>query len=376
MRMRMLSLYLRGRKLRRPLADMIKSINLKNVATYDEQGVHLNDLKKVNFIYGANGCGKTTISNFVHDCSDEKFSSCSLTWNNDLPLQALVYNKAFRERNYGKGKLSGVFTLGEATAEQIKLIEKKNEELQVVKEEGIQKRDSIIKLNKDKEDLDNSFREDTWTKVYKKHEVVFKEAFVGALQKELFKNKILNESSTNSSPLEPLENLKKKATTIFGEQPQSLDTINSMSFERILEIEKNPVWAKIIVGKGDVDIARLIQRLNINDWVNQGREYIEGDTCPFCQQQTITDEFKKQIESYFDESYLNDIKLLKELKEEYQGLNQNIINQLEIIEANHKELKNTKLEIDNYSAFLKTWISQSTANNAYVNNKLKEPSKC
>ena len=79
---------------------MIKQIDIKNVATYDNQGVRFDDLKKVNFIYGANGCGKTTISNFVHDSSDPKFNSCSLTWQNDLPLKVLAYNKEFRERNF------------------------------------------------------------------------------------------------------------------------------------------------------------------------------------------------------------------------------------------------------------------------------------
>jgi len=45
---------------------MITSLNIKNVATCDpEKGVQINDLKKVNFIYGANGSGKTTISNFI-----------------------------------------------------------------------------------------------------------------------------------------------------------------------------------------------------------------------------------------------------------------------------------------------------------------------
>ena len=102
---------------------MIKSIDIKNVATYDNRGVQFDDLKKVNFIYGANGCGKTTISNLIHDKSDPKFYNCTLTWHNALPLNVLVYNKEFREKNFGKGKLNGVFTLGEATADQIKEID-------------------------------------------------------------------------------------------------------------------------------------------------------------------------------------------------------------------------------------------------------------
>jgi len=353
---------------------MIKQIDIKNVATYDNQGVQFDDLKKVNFIYGANGCGKTTISNFIHDNSDPKFRNCSLTWQNALPLKGLVYNKEFRERNFGKGKLSGVFTLGEATAEQITEIQTKTEELKTIKSDGIQKRETLEKQKAEKEKLENDFKETAWTKVYKKYENDFKEAY-GSHQKEPFKNKLLQEFSSNNVQIETLENLKEKAETIFGEQPQRIDEINQISFDRVVEIEAIEIWKKIIVGKADVDISKLIQRLNINDWVNQGREYIEDKTCPFCQQKTITDDFKTQIESFFDEAYINDIKLLKDLKLEYTSLTQNIINLLNGIEVNQKAFSNTKIDADKFSAYLKTLISQNVANNEYLNNKIKEPSR-
>ena len=184
---------------------MIKQIDIKNVATYDNQGVQINNLKKVNFIFGANGCGKTTISIFVHDNSDPKFNNCSLTWQNSLPLRVLVYNKEFRERIFGKGKLSGVFTLGKASVEQIKVIETKTEELNAIKAEVIQKRETLDKQKADNEKLENDFKEATWTKVYKKHEIAFKEAFVGSSQKESFKSKLLQEFSSNTAILETLK---------------------------------------------------------------------------------------------------------------------------------------------------------------------------
>jgi wobble nucleotide-excising tRNase len=354
---------------------MIKQIDIKSVATFDNLGVQFNDLKKVNFIYGTNGSGKTTISNFIHDKTDPKFISCSLIWQNAIPLKELVYNKGFRERNFGKGKLNGVFTLGEASAEQIKIIEQKSEELKVIRADGVKKHETLDKLIEDKSKLENDFKETTWTNVYKKNEIAFKEAFVGSMQKESFKSKLLQEFSGNAAQLETLESLQAKAETIFGEQPNRIEPISQMPFERVLEIEANDIWKKIIVGKADVDIAKLIQRLNINDWVNQGKEYIEDTTCPFCQQKTITDNFKRQIESFFDEAYLKDIQQLKDLKQEYNNLTLNIINQLNGIEANQKSFGNTKLDIDKFSAYLKTLISQNTTNNELLNSKFKEPSR-
>lgn len=70
---------------------MIESISIKNVASFDSTGVRIDDLKKVNFIYGTNGCGKTTISNFLHNPTDLKFTDCSATWKNAVELKTLVY---------------------------------------------------------------------------------------------------------------------------------------------------------------------------------------------------------------------------------------------------------------------------------------------
>src|SRR5690606_5735901 len=222
---------------------------------------------------------------------------------------------------------------------------------------------------------ENEFKEATWTKVYKKYETEFKEAFTGTLQKETFKNKLLQESASNTTVLQTIEKLREKSKTIFGQQPQPIQPITQISYDRISEIELNVIWKKIIVGKADVEIAKLIQRLNINDWVNQGREYIQDETCPFCQQQTITENFQSQLESFFDETYLNDIKSLKDLKQEYNLLTQNLINELNAIESNQKSLSSSKLDIDKFSAYLKTLISQNATNTEYLLNKVKEPSR-
>nr|WP_321274459.1 AAA family ATPase [uncultured Vibrio sp.] len=105
---------------------MIRSLKLADVATYDTTGVHLSNLKKINFIYGANGCGKTTASSYLSHPNDEKYQHCKLIWDNERPLSTLVYNKEFREKNFGSSDIAGVFTLGQATKEQLDDIKEKN----------------------------------------------------------------------------------------------------------------------------------------------------------------------------------------------------------------------------------------------------------
>lgn len=355
---------------------MLESITIRKVATYDEMGVQIMDLKKVNFIYGANGSGKTTITKVIERPTDPAFTNCSLVWKNGLAIKALVYNQDFRNRNFGKGSIEGVFTLGQATKEQIEAISKMQEELVEIKEKGIKKRETIEKQQSEQQDFIDAFKERVWVEVYKKHEGVFKEAFKGVMQKESFKKTFLDEYASNKAILKTFDELKEKAKTIFGEPPKEMQPIAAIDFTRILEIETDNIWKKKIIGKADVEISKLIQKLNLNDWVNEGRNYLQEDeTCPFCQQPTIRDDFRKQLEDYFDESFTTDIQLVKSHTEEYNRLTSNLINILSGIESTEKINAETKLDIEKYSAYLKTLSTQFLSNKELLNNKIKEPSR-
>ncbi|PKM79833.1 MAG: hypothetical protein CVU89_16585 [Firmicutes bacterium HGW-Firmicutes-14] len=356
---------------------MIESITLKNVATYDESGVEINDLKKINFIYGANGSGKTTISKFVDNQTESLFADSLLVWKNGLPMKTLVYNKDFRDRNFGKGSIDGVFTLGQATKEEIEAIKEMQVELAEIKERGIKKKDSLKKLKDEKQIVEDEFREAVWSEIYKKYETDFKEAFIGSQKKETFKTKILDEFQNNTVAFKTYDELIDKAKTIFGKVPTIMPSITIIDFERLIEIEKDKIWQKKIVGKADVEIGKLIQNLNLNDWVNEGRNYLQtdNDTCPFCQQPTITDGFRKQLEDYFDETFATDSEHVKLNAEEYNRLASNLTNVLQEIEATEKLNNETKLDIETFSAYLKTLTSQFVSNREMLNNKIKEPSR-
>lgn len=311
---------------------VIESLNLKNIATYDSTGSSIENLKKINFIYGANGCGKTTVTKFIDNQTDPLFCNCSLVWKSGIPVKALVYNKDFRTKNFGKGSMDGVFTLGQATKEEIENIKKMQDELSDIKDKGIKKKDAFEKLTITKQETENEFKEIVWTSIYKKYEIEFKEAFVGFLRKDAFKFQIIGQFQSDTSLLNTYEELKEKAKIIFGKVPTTMLLISVIEFSRLLEIENNSIWKKKIIGKADVEIAKLIQKLNLNDWVNEGKSYLQEDeTCPFCQQQTITQGFRKQLENYFDETFITDTKLVKVLTDEYNRLALNLTNLCEVL---------------------------------------------
>ena len=356
---------------------MIQSITMKNVATYDDNGVIIDDLQKINFIYGTNATGKTTISNFIKSPSDPTYSNCTITWRNNFPIKAYVYNKNFRENNFGKGKIPGVFTLGQATKEEIKAIEEKQILLESIRNQGIQANSNKDKQILSKDQHISDFQEQIWKLIYKKYDNIFNEAFDGAKSKERFKSKLIFEFENNVSSIKTYDELVIRAKTIFGERPLEINEITNIEYVDLLNIEQQRIWEKKILGKTDVEIGRFIQKLNLNDWVNEGRKHlgVDSDICPFCQSHTINESFRKQLDDYFDESFLADTNEIKDFQEKYNRLSLNIINSLQEIENVEKTKVSTKLNLELFSAFVKTLNTQFVSNKELFKDKTKEPSR-
>ena len=101
---------------------MISSLTIKDVATYDNiNGVTINDLKKVNFFFGFNGSGKSTISKYLRNLSlatpqqSQSFNNCSNIGYDNLLHQLLIFNEDFIEENFRRSAdLKGVFSLNQA----------------------------------------------------------------------------------------------------------------------------------------------------------------------------------------------------------------------------------------------------------------------
>ncbi|BDX03465.1 hypothetical protein MACH16_22130 [Marinomonas pontica] len=95
---------------------MINEIQINPpVATYLNP-TRLSDLRRINYIFGANGTGKTTISRVI--AGDQGYDHCQLVWQGGGALERMVYNRDFVDRNFNQdGPLQGVFTLGENQVE-------------------------------------------------------------------------------------------------------------------------------------------------------------------------------------------------------------------------------------------------------------------
>ncbi len=362
----------------------ISQIVLKNAATFDENGASFKDLNFINFIYGANGSGKTPTSSFLKNLAEnitpeDKFANSEIEWHNGESLKIEVYNKQFKEEQFRNSQVKGIFTLGKKTNENLENIESKKESINKENEKKIKNEKILQDLTQEKKEKEKDFTDSCWEKLYKKNEEDFKETLEGFKRKEKFKEKILEKfknNEHNESEIVRLEELKENIGIVFSKNQIELVPLECNLTDSD-SIENHSIWEQKIVGSGDVAIADLIKKLSNEDWVAQGREYLskDGNACPFCQQETITEEFKKQLESYFDTSYQESTETIKEKIKDYASRTAEVLERLDEIVKTEQNNLQTKLNTESFKRIIETLRSKINGNWQKMCDKSKEMSR-
>ena len=161
---------------------------------------------------------------------------------------------------------------------------------------------------------------------------------------ERFKDKILQEYSTNTADLRDFAKLEEKAEKLFDKGVSVKNFIKDIITDPVLLRDDYPILEKRIIGKQDVDIAAMIKKLGNNDWVKEGRKYYQKNdkVCPFCQQKT-DETFEKNLEDYFDETFENDIKELQTFTNNYQIASESIQQKISTLLDNPSDFLNYEI---------------------------------
>lgn len=305
---------------------MITKIGLNQVATY-KNPVEINDLKKVNFFFGNNGCGKSTIARlfynyFQNEIPLHPFNNCSIDGFNRSEEEILVFDYDFILNNfYSNPELSGIFSLDEKNEEIDRNIKNEYQNLANIEKSISDKKEEKEKLETLKNQAYKNILEDCW--IYNKQfDADFNKINLGK-RKDSFYEKIVQINQKEYST-KNLNHITEKYKKYYLEELNKIDNnISVKNFDIILDFEKkfNDALEEIIIGSNDVPIASIINQLNNSSWVDQGVNFLDKDKevqdCPFCQQQTIDKNLLNQFEKYFDTTREEKIKNIQEFYSNY-----------------------------------------------------------
>lgn len=333
---------------------MIDRISIAAIATFDTKPEELTKLSQFNFLFGSNGTGKTTISRVIAD--ENNYPTCKVVWRGGTKLQTMVYNHDFVERNFNQSaELKGVFTLGEKQVDTLTKIETMKAELDTLTAKienltnTLEGADGAGGKKAELSNLETAIKDKCWVQK-QKHDDKLRGAFEGYRgSSEKFKNKVLQEFSSNTVTLLTLAELEKKADSVFGQAPTTEKPVPAIGAAKLLAHESNQILKKRVMGKEDVDIAAMIKKLGNSDWVREGRLFYDANesVCPFCQQST-TEAFKQSLNEYFDESFVTDSKAIDDLAANYKTDAARLQQQLtEVIAVPSRFLDVDKLKVEN-----------------------------
>lgn len=282
---------------------MINSVYLSGFPCFGDDEV-LSNLATVNYVFGPNGSGKTTISQSLASMAND---APAIDWKSG-PQTVKVYNRDYVRKTFTKAEERGVFLLGEDSKETFERIGKLEKEHGKITE----KIDGFDKAIQETEDALKARRKELAHKVWDRRSVI----------PEIIKTKM---TRLNGSVDQCLEMTLAKAVEFPGRGENTFDSMlpkAEVVFSKDVEVQP-PIqsapalpWDEAtlrealripIIGSADVPLAEMIKRLDISDWVREGVEHFHNQQdsparCPFCQQ-IVQKDLEDQLVNIFDDTY-------------------------------------------------------------------------
>ena len=259
----------------------------------------------INFFYGKNGSGKTSIGKHLKD-------------HNPSDKELCLFNDDCIRRNIQQyGSMPGVFTITEEDAEAKKQIDAERQK----QKDATAKKDDLLKQKSEAEgalekfkrngrkDLRNAIK--PWTDKYPK--IVYRGITSPNSQVEHILNDVVGEDADQKE-------LEQRYAVAFDE---SVKTYSKLSFLGTFVGSKDQLdlIGTPVISSADTPFAKFIKKLDAFDWVRTGHRMYQPNAegvCPYCQR-PLTDKIKEQIEQCFDETYQEQISVLNRFKIEFEA---------------------------------------------------------
>ena len=351
--------------MQRKVPSAIENITL-NRATFTD--VPVADLTFVNYFYGNNGAGKSSIAHAIEEDDGVVWADGKSADDYDV----LVYNQDFINENFvNYGDLKGVFIFGEEDIEAKKRIAELTEEKKKKSDAKVTAGEEYKQKTAGVDAALAQFQEACFSKTadIRKH---FEKCMDGKKQKRNFAEAVLGEKTPREHDLSELERLYGVA---FDDTARAYAEFKKAGATTYGSLPGKELLDKVIVSSSDTPFARFLNALGstASDWVRDGHTHFSGSAggkCPYCQQK-LPANFENEIAATFDAQYQQDIRDLGQFHATYSRETADIVRALQTNTTDAMP----SLDLKAYQEKLSLLESKFEVNRQRIAEKVKEPSK-
>lgn len=351
--------------MQRKVPSAIENITL-NRATFTD--VPVADLTFVNFFYGNNGAGKSSIAHAIEEDDGVVWADGKSADDYDV----LVYNQDFINENFvNYGDLKGVFIFGEEDIEAKKRIAELTEEKKKKSDAKVAAGEDYKQKTSGVDAALTKFQDACFSKTADIRKR-FEKCMDGKKQKKNFAEAVLGEKTPKEHDLSELERLYGVA---FDDTARAYAEFKKAGATTYGSLPGKELLDKVIVSSSDTPFARFLKALGstASDWVRDGHTHFSGSAggkCPYCQQKLPAD-FENEIAATFDAQYQQDIRDLGQFQSTYGRETADIVRVLQTNTADAMP----SLDLKAYQEKLSLLESKFEVNRQRIAEKVKEPSK-
>lgn len=286
---------------------MITEVDLDGTPCF-APGAALIDLKKVNFIFGPNGTGKTSITRILSEGPDDDRITLA---DESSTREILVLNSKYIEETFQETE-NGIFFLGKQSIANQNDIENKKKDREALREEI-----ELLKSNKGSAEDDQSEAEEALLRAIWRNKKNVPNQLSSCLEGYNNKRTKLRDKvkDIRQNPLPPEDTLPSTLDELAA-QEKGLLTTTLETASQVRAIPQIPQDLKDLpellrtplIPATDSPLSELISQIKHSDWVRDGKQIMDthqdtlGDRCPFCQQQAPQD-FSENLAKLWDRSY-------------------------------------------------------------------------
>lgn len=347
-------------------SSVITGITL-NRATFTN--IPINELTFVNFFYGNNGAGKSSVAHAIEEGD-------GIVWADGRSaddFDVLVFDRDYIDRNFvNYGELRGVFIFGEKDIEAKERIRRLTEDKKKKSDERIEALEEYKKKSTGIDAALANFQNICFSKTADIRKR-FDKAMTGRKQKKSFAEAVLNELKPTEYDLSELERFYDVA---FDDTARSYPEFKKVGTAPTYgKLPGRDLLDKMIVSSGDTPFAKFIKALGTtaSDWVRSGHTHYSAAAagkCPYCQQK-LPPHFEDDIAACFDAQYQQDIRDLRQFGGAYERETLEIVR---VLKANMDDVM-TSVDIKPYRDKIALLESSFEINRRRIAEKIKEPTK-